>query len=421
VKSADHRQSSTVSTPESSVSSVHPLPPQWQSSTEAPWTSSHVIVSRGQQVAGNAFLPVLPINLLSVELSSLLGMPVSDSRNVQDPLASLSRLSTGIQNIAPATNVNNNMVTTESNKVPENAHVPHTRAVIVKPEIVHVYGNNRSANATAELGNRIPEPRKLPGGLDNVYATVKSEHPQQASTEGSQFPLVTGPSQPVSSSVYFPALHQLLQHGTTNQSIPPPLPASTKVSESVVPVGTYSSPITPELTGRRRWTSADSAVDRHSNWGYADYSASLFRQESSGFDISKNSSSPDPQSANADKDAAEFSAPSGLGLHHKFRRKNRPQPLIIPSPVGHFGFQSRLRSPRVSDQSGPGLSSDTSSSAAATVPLSLAVASFAELPYTPPPMLSPVRTGSGLFCSLVEPSPKSAPVGFRLGLVRCSK
>jgi len=129
-------------------------------------------------------------------------------------------------------------------------------------------------------------------------------------------------------------------------------------------------------------------------------------------------------SDSADNDAAEFSAPSGPGLHHKFRRKHRPQPLIIPSPVGHFGFQSRLRSPRISsDQSGPALPNETcSSSAAVAATSSGSVASLAGLtPYTPPPMLSPVRTGSGLFYSLIQPSPKSAPVGFRLGLMRCSK
>lgn len=56
----------------------------------------------------------------------------------------------------------------------------------------------------------------------------------------------------------------------------------------------------------------------------------------------------------------------------------RPEPLFIPANVNHFGFQSRLRSPRLWD----GLAKQMAP------------------PYTPPPMLSPARSGSGLFWKL---------------------
>lgn len=65
----------------------------------------------------------------------------------------------------------------------------------------------------------------------------------------------------------------------------------------------------------------------------------------------------------------------------KMRRKNRPAPLIIPPHANHCGFQSRLRSPRISIDGGDH-------------------ASTAPVPYTPPPMLSPIRRGSGLFWSI---------------------
>ena len=485
VKPTDQRQSGSVSSPQSSsVPAAHPLSvpmlqSQWPGVTDVQWTGSAVVVSAGQPAAGNAPLPaapavslspgsVLPINLLPAELSSLLGMssssaalssaslPVSlllpggllvsaDSGNVHDPLASLSRLSTGIQNAIPAANINNNMVTAAAREIPENTNRPNVAGIKLESETVRSYGNDRLAGGAVQLGNRlavaVSEPSRLPGGLGSAYAVAKSQHPQQPSTVGLQLPLVSESPQTVSSSsVHFPALHQLLQQGTTSRNAPPAPPAYTEVSETIQLATGHSSPATAESSvvpssGRRRWTSADSAVlNRHSSHGYPEYTdnvaVNLFRQESSGFDISRNSPAPadsnlaDPsQSANADKDAVEFFAPSGQGLHHKFRRKNRPQPLIIPSPVGHFGFQSRLRSPRISsDQSGPGLQTETSSSAATAAASSLPVASVAGLtPYTPPPMLSPVRTGSGLFYSLVQPSPKSAPVGFRLGLLRCSK
>lgn len=86
---------------------------------------------------------------------------------------------------------------------------------------------------------------------------------------------------------------------------------------------------------------------------------------------------------------------SDNSFHHK-PKKSRPEPLVIPPQVNHFGFQSRLRSPR--------LWSGT--------PFNMLVPS-----YTPPPMLSPIRSGPGLFWTIPSTykpiTPKSAPM-FRL-------
>ena len=442
----------------------------WPSCSEAPWSTHSVTLSPGQQAAASTSLalapagslvpgPVLPMSV-PFDLSKLLGMaqnssgassgglPVSlvlqpvvtaASGNVQDPLDSLSKMNAGIRNIVPTTNIGNSSVMTEARMLPDDTNGRHAAGLEVKEEPVYLQYTNRQANADgAELGNGPPgfvsELSKLPSGLGNVYTTVKSEQP---STVVPQLPLINGPPQSMLSSACYPALHQLLQ-STESRSIPAP-PAYSTVYEGTVPAGNNLPIATTELTtvppfSRRRWTSADSAIlNSRNGWGYpnnsADSTAGLPRQESSGFDISKNTSSAvdsqllDPvQNASADSDMAEFSAPSGMGLHQRFKRSNRPRPLIIPSQVGHFGFQSRLRSPRVSDQVGPGLSTEMSLTAAHPILSSLPVESAAGItPYTPPPMLSPVRSGSGLFCSLVSPSPKSAPVGLRLGLLRCSK
>lgn len=80
-------------------------------------------------------------------------------------------------------------------------------------------------------------------------------------------------------------------------------------------------------------------------------------------------------------------------LQDKKKYRHRPEPLFIPPPsfnfsVSHSGatlYQSQLRSPRVL---GDHLLDRTH-----------------ELPpYTPPPMLSPVRQGSGLFSSVITSS-----------------
>jgi len=62
------------------------------------------------------------------------------------------------------------------------------------------------------------------------------------------------------------------------------------------------------------------------------------------------------------------------------KRKTKPEPLILPPALNQFGFQSRLRSPCIRETCFGG-----------TPP-----------PYTPPPMLSPARSGSGLFWGAVK-------------------
>ncbi|XP_062577324.1 transcriptional-regulating factor 1-like isoform X1 [Saccostrea cucullata] len=97
--------------------------------------------------------------------------------------------------------------------------------------------------------------------------------------------------------------------------------------------------------------------------------------------------------------AGQFRNPNSLGTL-KMRRKHRPSPLFIPTYLNNSGFQSRLRSPRIL----PGESRGGN-----TPP-----------PYTPPPMLSPIRSGSGLFCSLsgyIPITPKSAPLTPRNSLL----
>lgn len=80
--------------------------------------------------------------------------------------------------------------------------------------------------------------------------------------------------------------------------------------------------------------------------------------------------------------AGVFRNPSSMAPGSlKMRRKHRPAPLIIPSHANMCGFQSRLRSPRIFQEGENG-------------------SKTAPVPYTPPPMLSPLRRGSGLFSSI---------------------
>lgn len=83
------------------------------------------------------------------------------------------------------------------------------------------------------------------------------------------------------------------------------------------------------------------------------------------------------------------------------------QPLYIPPYVNTCGFTSRLRSPRLWDPSNPDHKK------------------LSPPPYTPPPMLSPVRSGSGLFWHIISGSgsltPKSAPITPSFGLGRKGK
>lgn len=73
-----------------------------------------------------------------------------------------------------------------------------------------------------------------------------------------------------------------------------------------------------------------------------------------------------------------FRSPPPGGLKKK---KHRPEPLVIPPNVA--AVQSRLRSPRIWEH---GESHSVQRSTGKTPP-----------PYTPPPILSPMRNGTGLF------------------------
>lgn len=102
--------------------------------------------------------------------------------------------------------------------------------------------------------------------------------------------------------------------------------------------------------------------------------------------------------------AGVFRNPGSLPSPFKIKRKHRPTPLFIPTCFS--SFQSRLRSPRLWD------GGDTKGRGH-TPP-----------PYTPPPMLSPIRSGSGLFWTIQSArplTPQSAPVSARLSLSRRGK
>jgi hypothetical protein len=83
------------------------------------------------------------------------------------------------------------------------------------------------------------------------------------------------------------------------------------------------------------------------------------------------------------------------GVASPKRAKHRPEPLYIPPHVNTCGYQSRLRSPRLWD---PASVADTKN--------------LSPPPYTPPPMLSPVRSGPGLFWHIISGSmtPKSGTI-----------
>ena len=78
-------------------------------------------------------------------------------------------------------------------------------------------------------------------------------------------------------------------------------------------------------------------------------------------------------------------------------RKRKPEPLVIPASVSNFGFRSQLRSPQLCESSYVAQQCRTSTP-----------------PYTPPPMISPARTGSGVFWTVrgsrqIPAGPLSAP------------
>ncbi|CAD5123329.1 DgyrCDS11686 [Dimorphilus gyrociliatus] len=75
-------------------------------------------------------------------------------------------------------------------------------------------------------------------------------------------------------------------------------------------------------------------------------------------------------------------------LAHK-KKKPRPEPLVIPSAVNQtYGYYSQLRSPRIRE--GPFELTNNKQPP----------------PYTPPPILSPARYGSGLFWTVRRPAKK---------------
>ena len=79
-------------------------------------------------------------------------------------------------------------------------------------------------------------------------------------------------------------------------------------------------------------------------------------------------------------------------------RKRKPEPLVIPASVSNFGFRSQLRSPKLAESLSVAQQCHTTSTP----------------PYTPPPMISPARTGSGVFWTLhgarqMPAGPLSAP------------
>ncbi|XP_067272935.1 mitotic deacetylase associated SANT domain protein a isoform X2 [Pseudorasbora parva] len=115
------------------------------------------------------------------------------------------------------------------------------------------------------------------------------------------------------------------------------------------------------------------------------------------------------------KNSASESFIKGTGHEDKSRRRPRPEPLVIPQPCTFIApsvyssitpYQSNLRSPvRLPDH-------------ASIIP-----------PYTPPPILSPVREGSGLYSVLFLSSmaagsqvlpPPSTPRGTTRSLLRTS-
>ena len=124
-----------------------------------------------------------------------------------------------------------------------------------------------------------------------------------------------------------------------------------------------------------------------------------------------NSRPEDPLSKSCPDTGALFRNPTSLTTSPlRGRRKPRPEPLFIPPHVNTFGFASRLRSPRLWDGN----------------MMNMSARGMTPPPYTPPPMLSPVRKGAGLFWTIspmpYRPvTPKSAPLTPKLSISRRSK
>ena len=114
--------------------------------------------------------------------------------------------------------------------------------------------------------------------------------------------------------------------------------------------------------------------------------------------VDQSSSTTTSNKSSVSDNSNQFRSPG----HLRSRRGRRLEPLIMPpkhpshpntasnseNSSGGFGFHSHLRSPRIIPGSG---CYDSSIPPPFNQPI---------IPYTPPPMLSPIRSGSGLFCLL---------------------
>ncbi|VDL16563.1 unnamed protein product [Hymenolepis diminuta] len=107
--------------------------------------------------------------------------------------------------------------------------------------------------------------------------------------------------------------------------------------------------------------------------------------------------------------AQSSTSPPGISGGTLNKVKKKPEPIVIPSFI-HRINPSRLRSPRLSSANSVGVANTELN---ALLPLKggqstsggLSFSGILEsLPYTPPPMLSPNRRGSGLFSSMIARS-----------------
>ncbi|XP_064270427.1 transcriptional-regulating factor 1 isoform X4 [Passer domesticus] len=202
------------------------------------------------------------------------------------------------------------------------------------------------------VGNAVPHRTLLPP--PGVHLNNKSSQQDSPSTTWPQIQLSDGRLQPLSPE----------QSGQNRETLPERPDAKNKLMCSIC-LKEFKS--LPALNGHMR---SHGGVRASPN----------FKQETS--------KKPHPSAVKSEE--------SFKPLQDKKKYRHRPEPLFIPPPsfnlsMSHSGatlYQSQLRSPRVL---GDHLLDRTH-----------------ELPpYTPPPMLSPVRQGSGLFSSVLTSHPTS--------------
>ncbi|XP_039553926.1 transcriptional-regulating factor 1 isoform X4 [Passer montanus] len=202
------------------------------------------------------------------------------------------------------------------------------------------------------VGNAVPHRTLLPPS--GVHLNNKSSQQDSPSTTWPQIQLSDGRLQPLSPE----------QSGQNRETLPERPDAKNKLMCSIC-LKEFKS--LPALNGHMR---SHGGVRASPN----------FKQETS--------KKPHPSAVKSEE--------SFKPLQDKKKYRHRPEPLFIPPPsfnlsMSHSGatlYQSQLRSPRVL---GDHLLDRTH-----------------ELPpYTPPPMLSPVRQGSGLFSSVLTSHPTS--------------